>query len=88
MLQVGRIERNLTAPTTPWEVGLVAFEIARRHRFARDMAAVPDGVTVHLLPSGEDLAPLATLRYRDTRSVTRRIEQSEAATLDYLEQNG
>jgi len=88
VLQVGRIERNLTAPTTPWEVGLVAFEIARRHRFARDMAAVPEDVTVHLLPSGEDLAPLATLRYRDTRSVTRRIEQSEAATLDYLEQIG
>jgi NTE family protein len=88
VLQVGRIERNLTAPTTPWEVGLVAFEIARRHRFARDMAAVPDDITVHLLPSGEDIAPLATLRYRDTKSVTRRIEQSEQATVSYLEQIG
>ena len=88
VLQVGRIERSLTAPTTPWEVGLVAFEIARRHRFARDMAAVPDGVTVHLLPSGEDIAPLASLRYRDTRSVTRRIELSQGASLAYLEQIG
>lgn len=88
VLQVGRIERSLTAPTTPWEVGLVAFEIARRHRFARDMAAVPDGVTVHLLPSGEDIAPLATLRYRDTRAVERRIDQAQAATAEYLAQIG
>lgn len=88
VLQVGRIERSLTAPTTPWEVGLVAFEIARRHRFARDMAAVPDDVTVHLLPSGEDIAPLATLRYRDTRSVERRIDQAQMATAEYLAQIG
>src|SRR5680860_399219 len=32
------------------------------------MAAVPKDVTVHLLPSGEDLAPLSTLRYRESRS--------------------
>ena len=32
--------------------GLVAFEIARRHRFAADMASVPEGVNVHVLPVG------------------------------------
>ena len=39
VLQVGRIERPLAPPQRPWEVGLVAFEIARRHRFATDMAS-------------------------------------------------
>ena len=86
VLQVGRVERPLTVPTRPWEVALVAFEIARRHRFARDMATVPEGVTVHVLPTGDE-APtgLAQLRYRDTRQVSRRVERAHAATTAYLE---
>lgn len=84
VLQVGRIERPLTAPRTPWDVGLVAFEIARRHRFARDMAAVPEGVAVHLLPSGEDAAPAMTFRYRDAAATRRRIAQARTATATYL----
>ena len=86
VLQVGRVEQPLTVPTRPWEVALVAFEIARRHRFARDMATVPAGVTVHVLPTGDE-APtgLAQLRYRDTRQVGRRVERAHAATTAYLE---
>lgn len=87
VLQVGRIERPLTAPTRPWEVALVAFEIARRHRFSRDMAAVPADVSVHLLPSGEEAAPSVAFRYRDRKGVTRRIAQARAATADYLQCN-
>ncbi|MEV5448109.1 patatin-like phospholipase family protein, partial [Streptomyces sp. NPDC052644] len=52
VLQVGRIERELTPPRRPWEIAQVAFEIARRHRFAREMAALPEGVRVHVLPTG------------------------------------
>src|SRR5580658_1131982 len=37
VLHVGRIERPLAVPRRPWEVGLVAFEIARRHRFHEEM---------------------------------------------------
>src|SRR5436853_478438 len=37
VLQVGRIERPLAPPRRLWEVGLVAFEIARRHRFHEEM---------------------------------------------------
>ena len=86
VLQVGRVEQPLAVPTRPWEVALVAFEIARRHRFARDMATVPDGVTVHVLPTGDE-APtgMAQLRYRDTRQVGRRVERAHAATAAYLE---
>jgi len=85
VLQVGRIERPLTAPTRPWEVALVAFEIARRHRFASDMARLPDDVVVHVLPNGDDPPEgLAALRYRDLRRVGRRVERAHEATAEYL----
>ena len=86
VLQVGRVERPLSAPSRPWDVATVAFEIARRHRFARDLAEVPDDVSVHVLPAGDPDTPLATLRYRSTTQVPRRIEQARAATTAYLEQ--
>ena len=38
VLQVGRVDTPLTVPRTPVQVALVTFEIARRHRFARDLA--------------------------------------------------
>ena len=41
VLQVGRIDRPLTVPRRPWEVARVSFEIARRHRFMREMAELP-----------------------------------------------
>lgn len=88
VLQVGRIDRPLVAPSRPWEVAMVAFEIARRHRFAGDMAALPASVTVHLLPSGETDPPrysdLSTLRYRDFSRVQTRIDQAYEATREYL----
>ena len=85
VLQVGRVDQPLTAPTRPWEVALVAFEIARRHRFAADMAAIPDGVTVHVLPTGDEVpSGLQNLRYRDTRAVGRRVQRAYDATTAYL----
>ncbi len=85
VLQVGRIERPLTAPTRPWQVATVAFEVARRHRFAADMASLAPGVTAHVLPSG-DLPPgvREDLRYRDTRRVAARVEAAYAATREHL----
>ncbi len=89
VLQVGRIERPLAPPARPWEVATVAFEIARRHRFAADMAALPEGVTAHVLPTG-DAAPSVRddLRYRDTRRVAARVESAYAATAAYLAEHG
>lgn len=89
VLQVGRIEQPLEPPRYPWEVGLVAFEIARRHRFAADMAMVPAGVTVHVLPTGLE-APLKAsatgLRRRELGTVGRKVELAYRATMDYLSQ--
>ena len=88
VLQVGRIEQPLRPPRRPWEVAAVAFEIARRHRFARDLTAVPDGVEVHVLPAGDGAAPRwdsrAMLRYRDVAGIGRRIEVAHRASTEYL----
>lgn len=92
VLHVGRIERPLTVPRNPWQAGMVAFEIARRHRFARDMAALPSGVVAHVLPTGEADPPrydsVKQLRYRDFKSVARRIETARDATAVYLSGDG
>ena len=86
VLQVGRIERPLVAPKRPWEVAQVAFEIARRHRFARDVASLPDDVRVHVLPTGggdsRDDSPWA---YRDMAAAGRRISRAYTASRRYLD---
>ncbi|HEX8134175.1 MAG TPA: patatin-like phospholipase family protein [Actinomycetes bacterium] len=91
VLQVGRIERPLEVPRRPWEVGLVAFEIARRHRFAEDMATLPAGVTVHVLPAGVDAGPgadLSQLRYRDYSRIDEHMERAYEASAAYLAGTG
>jgi NTE family protein len=89
VLHVGRIDRPLRPPRRPWEVALVAFEIARRHRYARDMASLPPGTEVHVLPTGDTVAPryddLSALRYRDFSKVARRTAAAHQATVRYLE---
>jgi NTE family protein len=88
VLHVGRIEQPLQPPRRPWEVALVAFEVARRHRFTRDLAEAPEDVEVHLLPTGAASTPIANVRYRDFRSAALRIERAYAATATYLAQHG
>lgn len=88
VLQVGRIEQPLSVPARPWDVALVAFEIARRHRFAGEMESLPEGVVAHVLPTGEDarLNELRQqLRYSDFSRVGERIERAYAATSAFLD---
>jgi NTE family protein len=88
VLHVGRIEQPLSIPRRPWEVGLVAFEIARRHRFMEEMASLPDDVTVHVLPAGSVASgrgpDLSQLRYRDASKVEEYIDRARAASAVYL----
>lgn len=91
VLQVGRLEKPLAPPRWPWEVGLVAFEVARRHRFSYDLQSLPDGVELHVLPTGGTAAPAYNdipgqfrLR-RAMRTVEQQIQSAYAATLEYLE---
>ncbi len=57
VLQVGRVDRPLQVPRKPWEVARVSFEIARRHRFQREMAALPDERDRPCAPHGRGLLP-------------------------------
>jgi NTE family protein len=88
VLHAGRIESPLPVPSRPWEVGLVAFEIARRHRFHEEMSALPPGVRVHVLPTGGDRLPpgLGQFRYRGKNKVSSSIDRAYAASAGYLAQ--
>ncbi|GEK17561.1 patatin-like phospholipase family protein [Cellulomonas persica] len=85
VLQVGRIEEALVAPDRPSDVARVSFEIARRHRFAREIDEVPEGVSVHVLPSGGPTKGDEKLSsYRRMDTVRARMEAAHAATSAYL----
>ena len=92
VLHVGRLDRPLEPPRWPWEVGLVAFEIARRHRFLGDLARLPQDVTVHVLPTGDTDPPryndLSQLRYRRTSGIAGGIARAQEATARYLDAAG
>jgi len=91
VLQVGRLEQPLQPPRWPWEVGLVAFEVARRHRFAHDLTSLPTDVELHVLPTGGSAAPAyndisGQLRVRRAvRSVRQQIDSAYEASMRYLQ---
>jgi NTE family protein len=88
VLHVGRLEEELAPPRFLWQVGFVAFEISRRHRFHSDLERVGSEVTVHVLPTGmpqRRAASWSNLRYRDTGRIARRAELAYDATHEYLE---
>ncbi|HYF71675.1 MAG TPA: patatin-like phospholipase family protein [Nocardioides sp.] len=87
VLQVGRIDRPLTVPRRPWEVARVSFEIARRHRFHRELEELPDDVAAYVLPargtSGRDDSLLGS---RDFAGVQARIDATYEASVAYLDE--
>ena len=89
VLQVGRIDRPLTVPKRPWEVARVSFEIARRHRFNRELSELPDDVECHVLPARGTSARDDTLfGTRDFSTVEARIDQTYESSRDYLLEHG
>lgn len=88
VLHVGRVEQPLKPPQWPWEVGTVAFEIARRHRYMEEIADTPPGIDLHVMPSGSDEAPNMSLLHANTAFVTQRIEAAYRAATAYLESGG
>ncbi|WP_194397069.1 patatin-like phospholipase family protein [Microbacterium atlanticum] len=88
VLQVGRVETPLEAPQTAVDTARVAFEVARRHRYARDLATVPEGVTLLVLPSGEPGGDDSLLSYRRMDSVRGRIDRAYEAGREFLAAHG
>jgi NTE family protein len=91
VLHVGNIDTPLRVPKQPWDIAFVSFEIARRHRFNRDLATLPSDVTVHVLPTGANpnakYNDLAKLRYNDSDSIRSNIDLAYRASADYLASN-
>src|SRR6478752_4730344 len=89
VLQVGRVETPLVVPKSAVDTARVAFEIARRHRFARDLATLPEGVALHVLPSGGSLeGDESIMAFRRMDTVHRRITQAFDATSAFLLDRG
>ncbi|GAB3715367.1 patatin-like phospholipase family protein [Nocardiopsis nanhaiensis] len=85
VLQVGRVEEPVPVPTNAVETARAAFEIARRHRYARDLATLPEGVRLHVLPTGSSLAKKkGPPSYRRMGPVQKRIDRAYRASCDYL----
>jgi NTE family protein len=71
---------------------MVAFEVARRHRFAHDLQSLPKDVQLHVLPTGGSAAPAyndvsGQLRFRRiARTVQQQIDTSYEASMRYLQE--
>ncbi len=87
VLQVGRLEAPLRPPQRLHEAALISFEIARRHRFTTTMRDLPEGVEVHLLPTGSPVAwdDRRQLKWKDTGGIEERMTTAYRATIDYLD---
>ncbi|WP_353809904.1 patatin-like phospholipase family protein [Agromyces sp. SYSU T00194] len=86
VLQVGRIEHPLSAPQSHLATARIALEISRRHRFARDSAALPEGVRMHVLPTGTSSSRDNRIaRNLTSKAIRRRIDAAYAASADYLD---
>ena len=90
VLQVGRLESPLRPPTRLHESALISFEIARRHRFTTTLDNLPEGVEVHVLPSGNPVAfdDRRQLKWRDTSDTAALIEAAFEAASGYLSAAG
>ncbi len=88
VLQVGRIDRPLVVPRRPWEVARVSFEIARRHRFVRERAALGPDVECHVLPArGTSARDDSLTGTRDFSTVQTRMEATYEASRRYLDEH-
>ncbi len=82
VLHVGGFDRPRPEPKRPFDMALHAYWIARRARFRRDMAALPDTVEAVLLPTGD--APAA--RFNDFSHSAALISSAYQATTALLDE--
>lgn len=81
VLHVGSFDRPLPEPKRPIDVAVQAYWIARRHRFYRDIATLPKGVEVVVLPTGEP----PRIAFHDFTRSEQLIANAYAASHAYLE---
>jgi NTE family protein len=81
VLHVGVHDRPMPEPRRPFEVAVMAYWIARRQRFLRDLRELPKGIDVTVLPAGT--AP--GLRYDDFSKSEELMAQAYLDTLAHLD---
>lgn len=82
VLHVGGFDRPRPEPKRPFDMALHAYWIARRARFRRDMASLPDTVEAVLLPTGD--APAT--RFNDFSNSPALISSAYQATTALLDE--
>jgi NTE family protein len=82
ILGVGRLLQPWTELKRPFDIATRTYWIARKHRFRRDLDAVPEGETVHLLLDGD---PQPT-RFHDLTQTSPMIEGAYRASSTYLDE--
>lgn len=80
---IGRLQHPWEEPRRPLQVGVQSYWVARKHRFKRDLDAVPAGVTVHLLPDGDP----PPSKFHDLSRAAEVMEAAREATAAYLQAN-
>lgn len=81
VLEVGALSQPRLEPRRPLDVALHAHWIARKHRFQRELEAIPPDIELHLLPHG----PVPTMRYDDFTHSARLIEAAYHASATHLD---
>jgi NTE family protein len=81
VLGLARLNRPWSEPRRPLHAAIEAYWVARRHRFQRDLDALPDEVTVHLL----EVDPPPGIRFHDVAYTTHLIDTGHETASAYLE---
>lgn len=87
VLQAGQLERRLSVPTSMFDTLRVSLDISRRHSFTHALEHIPEGVTVHVLPTGgqprvRGLKAMVSLEHTEERA-----ELAYAATATALDRD-
>ncbi|WP_433544132.1 patatin-like phospholipase family protein (plasmid) [Streptomyces sp. CA-294286] len=90
VLRMRQKEKALKPARFPWQLGSTIFELSRRHTLHHVLNNRPPGVTVHVLPSGEELMEPPdngawTSKREELATIHRRAESGYRATNRYLD---
>lgn len=80
VLHVGSFDRPLREPKRPIDVAVLAYWIARRHRFYRDLTELPPTVEAIVLPTGDP----PRIPFNDFRRSQQLIDAAYQATTAHL----
>lgn len=81
VLQVGGVDRPRPEPRRPFDMAVLAYWIARRHRLLDDLARIPDDVEVVILPHGNP----APVRYNDLSRSAQLMDIAYRASAEHLD---